>query len=173
MSRPDSYVPSTQEILGCLENMHIAQKLTYKLALFTGLRKCECKYLLENYTSLKVKFTPDFCKIYLQLYRGNKNSFITFIPTYLHDAILDGKLCSVDALDSFLKRNRKIPLKYARKWFYTQCLSVGVPESIIDYLQGRNSPSIGSRHYLGKEMLAEKEYREKILNTTKLINNLT
>ena len=169
-SKPDSYVPTTQEILSTLKNLSIVQKYTYYLALSTGLRKCECKYLIENYKSLKVQKQHDFCKIYLQLYRGNKNSYITFIPIDMHAHIVEGNLCSVSSLDAFLKRQGLIPLKYARKWFFTQCLSLGVPESIIDYLQGRSSATIGSRHYLGKEVLAEKEYREKILRFVNKLN---
>ena len=70
---------------------------------------------------------------------------------------------SINSLTMRLKRNKLIPIKYCRKWFFSKCIELGIPESIADFYEGRSSNSIGAKHYLSKQKLADKYYEEKLV----------
>jgi len=70
---------------------------------------------------------------------------------------------SVGSLERELKTKHLIPIKYCRKWFYTKCIELGVPEAIADFYEGRTANSVGSNHYLSRQMLADKFYNEKLV----------
>jgi len=79
------------------------------------------------------------------------------------------KFLSIGSLSSQIKKKKLIPIKYCRKWFYTKCIELSIPDSIADYYDGRTSNSVGNINYLGRQALADKYYNEKLLSffTTK------
>ena len=53
--------------------------------------------------------------------------------------------------------------KYIRKWFYSKCIDLGIPSNIADFYQGRQPLMVGDRHYLNREKLADKYYKDKLM----------
>jgi intergrase/recombinase len=66
-----------------------------------------------------------------------------------------------DAVVSYFKR-RGITPKHLRKWNATKLLRLRVPESIVDFIQGRTSGSVLTQHYLAKLNLAITFYTEAV-----------
>ena len=62
-----------------------------------------------------------------------------------------------DSIEKYFQR-RKLPLKYLRKWHYNYLLENGVPEDVVDFIQGRSPLKIGSMHYLAKVKQADHFY---------------
>jgi len=134
-------------------------KIMYVMYLVSGIRKVEGSFLLTNIHKLKTQEMDNFVKISMNYLRNTKNSYFCYLPTIIYEQLFKyHKQISVSSLERELKTKKLIPIKYCRKWFYTKCIELGVPESIADYYQGRVSNSVGGNHYLSRQMLADKNY---------------
>jgi intergrase/recombinase len=130
--------------------------------LVSGIRKIEGSYLLTNIDKLKTQEMDGFVKITMNYLRNTKNSYFCYLPTTIYEQITNNKQLSVGSLNHELKTKHLILVKYCRKWFYTKCIELGVPESIADYYQGRSARGVGNNHYLSRQMLADKNYSKLI-----------
>jgi intergrase/recombinase len=139
----DTYVPTDQEIKVTLSKLREDLKPLYLLFLFSGIRVSEGIYLLNNLNNLKIQCKDNYCKIHLDYNRHNKRSFFCYIPYFIYTQIGVQKT-ELNNIRIFIKRNKLIPLKYCRKWFYTKCIELGIPESIADFYEGRVATSVGS-----------------------------
>jgi len=160
----DNYVPTDTEVKSTLKYLNKYQQLLYLVYLYSGIRKVEGDYLLKNLLKLKAQKFEGFVKISMNYLRKNKNSYFCYLPLKIYDDLIKNHInLSLGSLESTLKRKKLISIKYCRKWFYTKCIELGVPESIADYYQGRVANSVGSNHYLNRQLLADQNY-SKIVN---------
>lgn len=53
-----------------------------------------------------------------------------------------------------------MPPKYLRKWFYNKVILEGVPESIVDFFDGRSSVTVGSANYMEKTWWGDHFYEQ-------------
>jgi len=117
------------------------------------------EYMLNN--ECKIITQEGFYKVYLNYNRGSKSSTFAYIPSFIS---IPRKTTSIEGLKMKVKRKKLVVnVKYCRKWFFTKCIELGIPESVADYYEGRTSRSIGVSHYLAKQSLADKFYSEKLL----------
>lgn len=163
----DNYVPTTTEIIHTLNHIPDDKRDYYLIVLFSGIRVTELKYMLHNLSKLRISTNPNFQKIELNYFRSNKKSFFIYLPLFIDLKKLDFKF-KITNLTSHLKKHNLVHLKYLRKWFYTTCITLGIPDSIADYYEGRTSNSVGANHYLGKQALADKYYSEKLIDYFKV-----
>ena len=168
----DNHVPTDTEIQDTLSKLSVANRLVYVLYLVSGLRKVEGNYLIVNLSKLIAQEKDGFVKITMNYLRHNKNSFFCYLPSWVYSKlpIIIHQL-SVSSIEQEIKRKKLIPIKYCRKWFYTKCIELGVPESIADFYEGRTANSIGSNHYLSKQMLADRYYKEKLIEVFNIFIN--
>jgi intergrase/recombinase len=160
----DNYVPTDDEIKQTLFQLSPNNQLVSLVSLVSGVRKVELDYLIKNLNSLKCQQFEGFVKISMNYLRKTKNSYFCYLPLEVYSKLsANHKRLSVSSLEREIKRKKLIPIKYCRKWFYTKCIELGIPESIADYYQGRVSNSVGGNHYLSRQMLADKNY-SKIVN---------
>ena len=162
-SKQDTYVPTDTEIQQTLSKLSPNNQLVYLVYVVSGIRKVEGSYLLANLDKLMVQEKDGFVKITMNYLRHNKNSYFCYLPISVYKQVKTNKQLSVGSLESELKRKKLIAIKYCRKWFFTKAIELGIPESIADYLEGRVSNGVGNNHYLSKQMLADKYYKEKLL----------
>jgi len=163
-------VPTDTEIQKNLSKLTTNNRL---VLLVSGIRKVEVKYLLDNLDKLRIQKFGSFVKITLNYQRKTKNAYFCYLPLDIYKKLsANYKLLSISALSSYIKRHNLIPVKYYRKWFYTKCIELGVPESIADYYQGRSAIGVGSNHYLSRQMLADKNYSKIVRYLNQLIYNI-
>jgi len=165
----DYYVPTDKEVKYTLSKLSNKNKLVYLVYLVSGIRKKEGIYLLENIKNLKTQEKDGFVKIEMKYHKGNKNNYFCYLPLKIYNKLTKTIDLSVYSLEKEIKQKKLVSIKYCRKWQYTKCVELGIPESIADYYQGRVSNSIGENHYLSRQMLADKNY-SKIINYIKYIN---
>jgi intergrase/recombinase len=157
----DNHVPTDTEVKSTLKSLNKYQQLLYLTYLYSGIRKVEGYYLLKNLSELRVQRFDGFVKISMNYLRKNKNSYFCYLPLKIYDDLIKNyNNFSLGSLESTLKRKKLISIKYCRKWFYTKCIELGIPESIADYYQGRVANSVGSNHYLSRQLLADKNYNK-------------
>lgn len=156
---PDNFVPTDLEIKDSLDKLSLKHKQLYLLFLTSGLRKIEGIYLLNNFNNLRYQEYSDYVKINMSYKRKNKNSYFCYLPRgiYIKLKVFFDKITIV-ALEQEIKRKKLIPIKYCRKWFFTKCVELGIPETIADFYEGRVANSVGSNHYLSRQMLGDKYY---------------
>ena len=155
----DNHVPTDQEIQQTISQLSPNNQLMYLVYLMSGVRKVEGSYLLANIHKLKAQQMDGFVKVTMNYLRHNKNSYFCYLPLEIYNRLsAPHKPLSINSLEQEIKRKKLIPIKYCRKWFYTKCIELGIPESIADYYQGRSANSVGSNHYLSRQMLADKNY---------------
>jgi len=155
---PDNYVPTDQEILQTINQLSPNNRLVYLVYVVSGIRKVEGSYLLANSHKLVAQEKDGFVKVTMNYLRHNKNSFFCYLPSFIYQQITNNQKLSVGSLERELKTKHLIPIKYCRKWFYTKCIELGVPEAIADFYEGRTANSIGSNHYLSRQLLGDKNY---------------
>lgn len=159
----DNYVPTTKEIKSTLESLNPNTKNLFLMYLASGIRKTEGNYFLKNISSLKCQEFDNFVKISMNYLRKNKNSYFCYLPKGLFQKLQE--ICektTIISLEQEIKRKKLIPIKYCRKWFYTKCVDLGIADTIADYYQGRSANSVGSNHYLSRQMLADKNYSKMV-----------
>jgi len=122
---------------------------------------------LEGYYNAQLSMLEHFRYPDLFL-RRSKNAYISFVPQDLLDHVLEVKpVVKYTAMISALRhRNLHIRLIELRKLYATTLREKGIPQEIIDILQGRVSQSIFLRHYY-KPYLAE--VRNKVFEASSSI----
>ena len=161
-TNPDTYVPSTEEVLEAYNRIKDKDTdLVFRLLLYSGIRVVEASLMLSNYDASKVEVHDTHCLYPLMLLRKTKNVYYAFFPSEFKDDLRVVKMTQ----GAITKRLSRIglPAKYLRKWNYNFMLEHGVPESVIDFIQGRQPVTVGAMHYLAKVKQANKWY-EKIIN---------
>jgi len=95
--------------------------------------------------------------------RGCKNCYISFVPGQVFELIMEAKPKVRDyALrDALHKRGLSGEIMGLRKLYATTLRDKGMPQEIVDLLEGRIGQSIFLRHYYKPDLL--KETREKVL----------
>jgi len=155
----DNFVPTDEEVLDTLIKLRPKLRPLYLMYLYSGIRVLEGQYLLENIDKLKTQCVNNYQKVYLDYNRHTKNSYFCYLPRgiYIKLKVFFDKITIV-ALEQEIKRKKLIPIKYCRKWFFTKCVELGIPETIADFYEGRVANSVGSNHYLSRQMLGDKYY---------------
>ena len=157
-SNPDIYTPSDEELKQTLINLKELSEKYYQFYLgliCSGVRIRELIHYFNNQKSFRVVEFEKFNKIVLNYRRGKKNIYFLYLPK---DYDISMELTN-GALTRWLSNHKEILRpKYIRKWFYSKCLDLGIPSGVVDFFQGRSPVTMGNRHYLDKEKMADKVY---------------
>lgn len=155
---PDIYTPTDEELKENLQTVQSGSKAVYNFYLglvYSGVRIVEFGRFADNPSQYKVIDKGDFVKILVNHKRGAKNCNFIYLPKWLYQK----KFCSYKYFIKFFQENKDILRpKYVRNWFYSNCLRQGIPSGVADFYQGRSPASIGDRHYLDKERMADEKY---------------
>lgn len=103
--------------------------------------------------------------------RGSKNCYISFVPKRVLELILEVKPRVKDYALREALHNAGLPgqLMGLRKLYATMLRDKGIPQEIIDLLEGRIGQSIFLRHYYKPDLL--KKTRRKILKAVQPLLN--
>jgi len=63
-------------------------------------------------------------------------------------------------ISNWASKNDVLNPKYIRKWVATKMLSLGVPEEVVNFIQGRVPQDVLSKHYLKLSTLADQYYEK-------------
>ncbi len=161
--RPDIYTPTDTELfeqLSLIKSRNIDVYQFYLGLMYSGVRIRELLYYIKNPSNFKILKKDGFKKVLLNYQRNTKSCIYIYLPaSYVEPKV------TMKKLESFLASNKDILRpKYLRNWFYSKCLTLGIPSGVADFYQGRSPVSIGDRHYLDKERMADEKYELIFLN---------
>lgn len=164
----------TDAILKALNTVNGEKSLMIKLLGYTGLRMSEGMLLLENFNEENLEFNGDVAcynmeeimQLKTKSENNTKNTFDAFMPAEFaskleRTSIGKGKLKGDRLANGIIYANqlRKWHTNFLKAQIREKELNFGVaPETVINYVQGRVSKSILSRHYLDLKEDAVKLY---------------
>ena len=154
----DLYVPEDGDVVRTLRvACEISVKLcwTYKILAYSGIRLIEATTLLSKQDPGRWIRRNGFWKYPLSWMRGPKNVF--YVYTVEKPPRINVSSKWVTNWASHGEKTAVRP-KYMRKWVATKMISLGIPEEIVNFIQGRIPQSILARHYLNLTVLADKYY---------------
>lgn len=161
-SNADIYTPTNSDMIQNMELLKTRNKRMYMFCQalqYSGVRITELLYYINNKDKFKIIQKDGFYKVLLNYKRHTKNSYYIYLPSGID---LPSRL-SQKYINKFFQQNKDlIRLKYFRNWFYYNALESGLTPAVIDFIQGRVPISIGSKHYLDKERMADKLYLEVV-----------
>ena len=154
----DLWIPSEEEIIDSLKALSKAKNcrvyfVLFNLILDSGLRISEATKFLNSFKG-EVEKQDGFYIASLGYLRRSKTAYYAFFTEYTFKLLnsLDTKLSYKTARNSYKIRKRTgkqiVRLKYLRKFAFDKMISLEVPESVADFIQGRTPKTIGARHYM-------------------------
>jgi len=152
----DLYIPSDEDVLKALKNAcSNSEKLcwVYELLIYSGLRLEEVCKIIEEQDGKRWIRVGIFYKYPLSWKRGTKQALYCYTlekPPRIH--------ISSKWVSNWASKNKVLAPKYIRKWVATKMLSLGIPEEIVNFIQGRIPQEILSKHYLKQSTLADQYY---------------
>ena len=131
--------------------------MLFKFLVFTGIRLKQALEALRNFDKSKLKFEGKVAYYPIsQVAKGKKRAFIAVMPAEFAKNLKPINLSYSSAQDRLNPKRWKPPIESKvdanaiRKWCDNFFVKHGVPESISDFMQGRASVTVGSKHYLNK-----------------------
>jgi intergrase/recombinase len=130
-----------------------------RFAALTGLRPSEavesvklliCKDTCGSYYNTEAQTLEHF-KFPRVFLRQTKKAYVSYLTldNYQRIASLAGRTLSHNAIrQATRKRGLNMEMRLCRKIFASQLSASGLQSEVIDFLQGRISPSVFGRHYL-------------------------
>ena len=153
----DLYIPSDKDVLEALAKACSSSEelcWIYKLLVYSGLRLEEViKVLNEAEPSRWVQHSNMYYKYPLAWKRGSKQAFYCYTLEKPPKIKVSSKWVS-----NWASKNRVLAPKYIRKWVATKMLSLGIPEEVVNFIQGRIPQEILSKHYLKLTILSDQYY---------------
>jgi len=152
----DLKVPSTDEVLRTLRAACETSEelcIIYKLLIESGARLREVVKALNDFDSSRLKRHDGFYTYVLGYFRGSKRAFYLFTITEPRRLV-----CSDNWVSNWASKHGMVQPKYIRKFVATAMASLGIPETVINFIQGRTPKQVLERNYLSLYSLALKYY---------------
>lgn len=165
-SRPDDYVPSSNEIQRTYNEVKENNNLwglIMRISLESGLRFTEVQEFLKTYKKSRIEFIGSIGIYPLYSLKGNKNAYYVFLSKSTFEMILkvkDRDSWMFPGFDSFIRRQNLTSIKYLRKYNFTRLVRSKVPVEFANFVQGRVSRNIGFTTYLEKKETTIPYYRK-------------
>ena len=169
---PDLNIPLDSDILktyNTLLNLNNQKLLNYFLGLLSsGSRIRDLSFFIEN-PGKKVYSDELIAIYYVGKFRKSKKSFYLFTFRNINFNCLKGLSSQYY---SFMARKKDLVRgKYIRKWVATKMISLEIPESVVDFIQGRTPRSILLKHYVSLYTISIKQYKKYALWLKKFLKN--
>ena len=154
----DLYVPSDEQVMETLRKACSSSTelcTLYKVLLESGLRIKEAAKLISEQDPSKWISLDGFYKYPLSWIRAKKRAFYAYVVEIPPRMSVSDKW-----IRNWASKNNVVAGKYIRKWVATKMLSLGIPEEIVNFIQGRTPSQILSKHYLKLSTLADQYYKK-------------
>ena len=163
-SKPDTWIPPDNLVFTASKILAGRGRIYYAawlLLISTGARLKEIHYALAEADWDKLHCISSFCRLHIDFERGPKKSWVLYtinnIADYVIDILGSEQTPSYDTLGKAIK-NSGVAAKYYRNWVGNKMLSLGIPEAVIEFIQGRTPSSVFRRHYLNLMVQADQYY---------------
>jgi len=158
----DLYIPSDEGVKQALQKACKSSNelcWVYKLLIYSGLRLEEVTKVIseqnpERWILVSRTSSVEVWKYPLAWRRGSKQAFYCYALERPPKMLVSAKWVS-----NWASKNSVLAPKYIRKWVATKMLSLGIPEEVVNFVQGRVPQEVLSKHYLKLSTLADQYYQ--------------
>lgn len=144
---PDGLVLDAGRALRCDRVLYAV----WLLLVSTGARLVEVRYALTEADWSRLVCLDTHCRLHIDMERGSKREWVLYMPRTVakHIASIAGReyVASYSSLEKALIRTG-VAAKYYRNWVANKMLILGIPEAVVDFVQGRTPTTTLRRHYL-------------------------
>ncbi|MFA4647175.1 integrase [Pyrococcus kukulkanii] len=151
---------SIDELVRLLRKSKKDERLYYlvRLSIESGLRRSELVLAVKMMMRRRVKKFDEFVLVELNKDNRTKKAFVCLCSSETAKFFMNSSAkVTVYVLENYAKRAR-ISWQKLRRSHAIFLAQLHVPESVIDFLQGRTARSVLAKHYLNLLALALKEY---------------
>ena len=157
----DLNVPSEEAIISSLRKVKaISPKYAclYNLLLDSGLRLIEAVKLFNGLSNAEE--INGFIRVTIGEFRGNKQAYYGYLSKATCNLIqqVNSIPIKVRSASHYYYLNSILAPKYLRKFAFDKMVSLDIPESVADFIEGRVAKSIGAKHYMALKRQADNFY---------------
>ena len=157
----DLNVPSEEDILKSLRMLRAVPPkyaALHNILLDSGLRLIEAVKILTE--SSKAEEVNGFIRIAIGEFRGSKQAYYGYLTkeTYSMLQQVNSEPIKVRTASHYYYLNRILAPKYLRKFAFDKMVSLDIPESVADFIEGRVAKRIGAKHYMALRRQADNFY---------------
>jgi intergrase/recombinase len=163
--------------LGKLNDIPIKYQIVWKLLLDSGLRLTEAVKIVNEFKPESVERVNGFCRMSLGQFRGSKQTYYAYFTEPTLKMLVQHNHDSLNPLNvsHYLNKYGLTAPKYLRKFVFDTMITLGIPESVADFIEGRVAKRIGAKHYMSLMRQADGfygRYQAKIaeLQNTQCLN---
>jgi len=157
----DLNVPTEREILNSLSMLSKAPlkyQALYNLLLDSGLRLTEAVRALNGFK--KAEHVKGFHRITLGFFRASKIAYAAYFTERTLSLIYKVKESVKECgARRYYQKYGYVTPKYIRKFAFDTMISLDIPESVADFIQGRTPKKIGAKHYMALMRQADNFYQ--------------
>ena len=161
----DLKVPTEQAISESLSRLNKAPlkyQALYNLLLDSGLRLIEAVKVIKEFNSEKVERVGGFYRYEICETRGTKSAFYGYMSEATFKMLTEATFQRSDLeylqAAHYYAKMRFIRAKYLRKFCFDLMISLEIPESVADFIEGRVPRRIGAKHYCALRRQADNFY---------------
>ena len=151
---------SDKELKEAYNNIRDTVKPVFKLIEFSGGRLSQVVRALHTFDANKIVVNGKVARYPIgYISKGTKKGYWLYFPSEFVDELIEyaKRPHTYEYLKQEIAYNR-VTAKRLRKWHMNFLVQNDVPESIVDFIQGRSSLTIGTTHYLNKTKEADRQY---------------
>ena len=158
----DLKIPGESEVLEGLRKVKmipLKYRALWVLCLESGLRVTEAASLMNNFQPERITGLSGFYRYEVGAFRGSKQAYFAYFTDESLNLIrANGERIKEANASHYYSKYGVLAPKYLRKFVFDRLVSLGVPESVADFIQGRAPRRIGAKHYLALEKQAAHYY---------------
>jgi len=157
----DLNVPSEEAIINSLRKVKAISpkyKALYNLLLDSGLRLIEAVKLFNGLSNAEE--VNGFYRVTIGEFRGNKQAYYGYLSKATCNLIqsVNSTPIKVRSASHYYYLNGILAPKFLRKFAFDKMVSLDIPESVADFIEGRVARSIGAKHYMALRRQADTFY---------------
>ena len=156
----DLKIPSEQEISNSIRKLSrapIKYQALYNLLLDSGLRLTEAVRAINEFK--KAEKVNGFYRVTLGYFRASKIAYAAYFTERTLNLIKNVKEKIMESgARRYYSKYEFVTTKYIRKFAFDTMISLDIPESIADFIQGRTPKKIGAKHYMALLRQADNFY---------------
>jgi intergrase/recombinase len=161
----DLKVPSEQAIRESLSRLSRAPwkyQVLYNLLVDSGLRLVEAVKVITEFKAENIERVGDFYRMELGEFRGTKQAYYAYFTEFTFKMLTEAPVEPVSCVPAsrYFTKMRFIQAKYVRKFAFDSMISLEIPESVADFIEGRVPKRIGAKHYCALRRQSDRFYKK-------------
>jgi len=147
----DLWVPEEDLILDNLRRLNgliPKYRAAWSLCLDGGIRYVEAVALINGFSEAHLQRVGGFYRYEIGMFRESKMAYYAYFTDHTLNLIRDLGNEKITASNHYIDKKKYVAPKYLRKFAFDRMITLEIPESVADFIEGRVPKRIGAKHYM-------------------------